>query len=166
MPPKVDPSEKVEVFLRVCGGEAGAMSTLAPKLGPLGVSPKKVGDDIAKATQPWKGMKVSVKLTIQNRIAVPEVLPSASALVIKALKEPPRDRKKEKNIKHNGNIPLEEICKIAKTMRFKSLAVDFKGSVLEILGTCNSVGCKVNGKSPRDIQAGIQSGEIEVVEPK
>ncbi|EGG16767.1 S60 ribosomal protein L12 [Cavenderia fasciculata] len=161
MPPKVDPSEKVEVFLRVAGGEGGAMSTLAPKLGPLGVSPKKVGDDIAKATMPWKGMKVQVKLTIQNRIASAEVLPSASALVIKALKEPPRDRKKEKNIKHHGNIPLEEIVKIARTMRFKSGAVEFKATVLEILGTANSIGCKVNGKSPKEIQAQIKDGSLE-----
>merc|ERR1712071_530949 len=29
------------------------------------------------------------------------IVPSASSLVIKALKEPPRDRKKQKNIKHN-----------------------------------------------------------------
>ena len=60
-------------------------------------SPKKVGDDIAKATQDWKGLKVTVKLTIQNRQAKVEVVPSAASLVIKALKEPPRDRKKQKN---------------------------------------------------------------------
>lgn len=42
-------------------------------------------------------MKVTVKLIIQNRVATVEVVPSASALVIKALKEPARDRKKEKN---------------------------------------------------------------------
>ncbi|KAF2071174.1 hypothetical protein CYY_007509 [Polysphondylium violaceum] len=162
MPPKVDPSEKVEVFLRVCGGEAGAMSTLAPKMGPLGVSPKKVGDEIAKATLPWKGMKVQVKLTIQNRVAVPEVLPTASALIIKALKEPARDRKKEKNIKHHGSVPFEEIVKIAQTLRNKSLAVDFKGTVLEILGTCVSIGCKVNGKAAKEIQKQVQEGALEV----
>ncbi|EFA76249.1 S60 ribosomal protein L12 [Heterostelium album PN500] len=160
MPPKIDPSEKVEVFLRVAGGETGAMSTLAPKMGPLGVSPKKVGDDIAKGTQAWKGLKVQVKLTIQNRVATVEVLPSASALIIKALKEPPRDRKKEKNIKHHGSVPFEEIIKIAKTMRFKSMAIDFQSTVLEILGTANSIGCKVNGKSPRDIQQQIKDGTL------
>ena len=30
-------------------------------------SPKKVGDDIAKATKAWKGLRVTVKLTCQNR---------------------------------------------------------------------------------------------------
>jgi large subunit ribosomal protein L12e len=81
MPPKFDPSSVIEVFLRATGGEVGAASSLAPKIGPLGLSPKKVGEDIAKETKKdWNGLRVTV--------------PSASALVIKALKEPPRDRKK------------------------------------------------------------------------
>ena len=42
----------------------------------------------------WKGLRVTVKLTLQNRQAKVTVIPSAAALVIKALKEPIRDRKK------------------------------------------------------------------------
>lgn len=74
-----------------------ATSSLAPKIGPLGLSPKKVGDDIMKATGDWKGLKVTVKLIIQNRQAKVEIVPSAASLLIKALKEPPRDRKKVKH---------------------------------------------------------------------
>lgn len=37
---------------------------------------------------------MTVKLTVQNRQAKVTVVPSAAALVIKALKEPVRDRKK------------------------------------------------------------------------
>lgn len=66
-------------------------------------SPKKVGEDIAKGTQDWKGLKITVQLTIQNRQAAVSVVPSASSLVIKALKEPPRDRKKQKNSKQLYN---------------------------------------------------------------
>lgn len=79
--PKVDPSEVKEMYeiklfstsscaskfshtvfsltlgilstLRATGGEIGASATLAPKIGPLGLSPKKVGEDIAKATGDW-----------------------------------------------------------------------------------------------------------------
>lgn len=75
------------------------MHKIAPKIGPLGLSPKKVGEDIAKGTKDWKGLRVTVKLTIQNRQAQVSIVPSASSLVIKALKEPPRDRKKDKNSK-------------------------------------------------------------------
>lgn len=37
MPPKVDPNEVKIVFIRAVGGEVGAASTLAPKIGPLGL---------------------------------------------------------------------------------------------------------------------------------
>ena len=102
-----------------------------------------------------------MKLTIQNRQAAVSVVPSASSLVIKALKEPPRDRKKQKNIKHTNSVPLDEIIEIARTMRFKSLAKDLKGTVLEILGTAFSVGCQVDGRSPKEISDEVKSGEIE-----
>jgi len=108
-----------------------------------------------------KGLRVTVKLTIQNRQAAVSVVPSASSLVIKALKEPPRDRKKEKNIKHSKSISLDEIIEIARTMRFKSLAKELKGTVLEILGTAFSVGCQVDGRSPKEISDEIKSGEID-----
>lgn len=44
---------EVSSHLRATGGEVGASSALAPKIGPLGLSPKKVGEDIAKATGDW-----------------------------------------------------------------------------------------------------------------
>ena len=108
-----------------------------------------------------KGLRVTVKLTIQNRQAAVSVVPSASSLVIKALKEPPRDRKKEKNIKHSKSISLDEVIEIARTMRFKSMAKELKGTVKEILGTAFSVGCQVDGRSPKDVSDDIESGEIE-----
>ena len=49
-------------------------------------------------------MRITVKLTIQNRQFKIDVLPSASSLVIKALKEPPRDKKKVKNSKRQKNV--------------------------------------------------------------
>jgi large subunit ribosomal protein L12e len=76
--------------------------------------------------------------------------------------EPPRDRKKEKNIKHAGNIPLDEIYDIARTMRSKSLAKELSGTVKEILGTCQSVGCTVDGQPAHDVIDQINSGELEV----
>lgn len=37
MPPKFDAAQPVVLYLRSVGGESAAMSTLAPKLGPLGL---------------------------------------------------------------------------------------------------------------------------------
>ncbi|KAI1430994.1 ribosomal protein L11 [Xylaria sp. CBS 124048] len=143
MPPKIDPNEIKIIHLRATGGEVGASSALAPKIGPL-------------------GLRVTVRLTIQNRQAAVSVVPTASSLIIKALKEPPRDRKKEKNIKHSKSVPLEDIIEIARTMRFKSFSKDLKGTVKEILGTAFSVGCQVEGRSPRAITEDIDSGAIEI----
>lgn len=162
MPPKFDPTQIVEVICRVVGGEAGGVSSLAPKVGPLGLSPKKIADDIAKATSNYKGMRCTVKLIVQNRQAKVEVVPSAATLIIKALGEPERDRKKTKNIKHNGSLSLDQVVEIAKTMRFKSMAKTFTGTVKEILGTCHSVGCSVDGQPISAIVEKINSGEIDV----
>jgi len=162
MPPKFDPNEIKVVYVRVTGGEVGAVSSLAPKVGPLGLSPKKVGDDIAKATMDWKGLRVTAKLNVQNRQAKVEVVPSAAALIIKALKEPQRDRKKVKNIQHSGNVPLEEIYRIARIMRPRSLSKKFEGTVLEMLGTAQSVGCTIEGEDPHDLIDQIHDGELTV----
>ena len=162
MPPKFDPAAVTVIYVRTVGGEASGVSSLAPKVGPLGLSPKKISDDLQKATGDWKGLRVTCKLTIQNRIAKVEVVPSAAALVIRALKEPARDRKKTKNVKHDGNLSMDEIYSIARVMRERSMAKEFIGTVKEILGTCVSVGCTVDGQSPRDLQSKIDAGEIEV----
>lgn len=82
------------MYLRCTGGEVGVVSALAPKIGPLGLSPKAVDGDTTKATGVWKGLRIKMKMTIQNRQAQTEVVPSASAL-LKALKELPRDRSRK-----------------------------------------------------------------------
>lgn len=161
MPPKFDPNEVKFIYLRAVGGEVGASSALAPKIGPLGLSPKKVGEDIAKASKDFKGIKVTIQLRVQNRQAQASVVPSASSLVITALKEPPRDRKKDKNVKHSGNIPLEEMYNIARQMREKSFGKDLAATTKEVLGTAQSVGCRVEGKNPHDIIDAINDGEID-----
>jgi large subunit ribosomal protein L12e len=76
-----------------------------------------------------------VKLSIQDRQVQTEVVPCASALIIKALKAPPRDRKKQKNIKHSGTITFDEIVTIAQQMRHWPLARELSGTIKEILGT-------------------------------
>ncbi|KAK4767569.1 hypothetical protein SAY86_015319 [Trapa natans] len=119
--------EVVDVYVRVTGGEVGASSSLAPKIGPLGLSPKKIGEDIAKETG------------------------------IGSVSE-----KRTKDIKHSGNISLDDVTEIARVMRPRSMAKDLSGTVKEILGTCVSVGCTVDGKDPKDLQQEITDGDGDV----
>jgi large subunit ribosomal protein L12e len=154
----------VIVYLKVVGGEVTSAAALAPKCGPLGLPPKKVGEDIQKATADWRGIKIQIEVMVQNRNCFVSVLPTAAPLVIKALKEGPRDRKKVKNVKHNGNLKFDDIIDIAKKLRPKSFAREFKGTVKEVVGTCVSVGCTIDGKSPKEINTLIDDGEIEINE--
>lgn len=98
------------------------------------------------------------------------------------MKEPPRDRKKQKNstlfffvyfvylcgsfffclVKHSGNITFDDILSVAKTMRPRSMARNLDGTCKEILGTAQSVGCTVDGRPPHDIIDDINSGSIEI----
>lgn len=41
-------------------------SVLAPKVGPLGMSPKKVGDDIVKGTSQWKAGKGTSRRSLRK----------------------------------------------------------------------------------------------------
>ena len=149
--------------MKVVGGEVTSAAALAPKCGPIGLPPKKVGEDIQKATKDWKGVKIEIEIAVQNRQCTVKVLPTAAPLLIQALKEGGRDRKKTKNITHSGNIKLDDIIAISKTMRAanKSMAINFDGTCKEILGTAVSLGCTVDGKSPKEVQELIDSGEIK-----
>ena len=153
MPPKaaIDPNEKKYIYMKVVGGEIAPAAALAPRCAPCGLAPKKVGEDIQKATKDWRGIKIYIEIMVQNRQATVSICPTAAPLILKALKEPPRDRKKTKNVVHNGKLSLDNIIAIAKEMRPKSMAASFKGTVLEVLGTCVSVGCTIDGKSPKDV---------------
>ena len=85
-------------------------------------------------------------------------------MILKALNEPVRDRKKTKNIVHNGNVTLDQIIDIARQMRERSMARTLAGTVKEMLGTAFSIGCTVNGESPRDMQQMIDDEEVEIPE--
>ncbi|KAK2113359.1 60S ribosomal protein L12 [Saguinus oedipus] len=153
MPPKFNPNKIEVIYLRCTEGEVGGTPVLAPKISHPGLSPKKVGDDIAKATGDWKGLRIAVKVTIQNRQAQIE------ALINKSLEEPPRDE--TENIKHSGNITSDEIVNIARQTRHQLLARELSGTIKDILGTAQSVGCDADGRHPHDIIDGINSGAVE-----
>merc|ERR1711924_557540 len=136
----------------------------SPKVGPHKLSPKSVGEDLCKATKEWKGMNVTCKLLVQNRKVTVEVVPSATALVINALKEPPRDRKKVKNIAHDGNISWDDVYGVARAMRARSNAKKLEGTILEVLGTCRGLGCTIDGEDAEDCTEAIHSGEHECPE--
>ena len=170
-PPKGKPAagggsdEMKFITMKVVGGEPQSNAVLSAKLAPFGCNPKKAGETISKGTQEYTNIRIYVKLSIQSReIKNVEVMPTCCAYIIKALKEPKRQRKKEKGavFKHTGNLSFEQIKKIAENMRPKSLAREMKGTVKEVLGSCVAVGITVDGKSPKDVQKDIDAGKYKI----
>jgi large subunit ribosomal protein L12e len=49
-------------------------------------------------------------------------------------------------------------------MRSRSMAKTLRGTVKEMLGTAFSVGCTVNGKSPKDLCDDIDEGTVTIPE--
>ena len=164
MKPGMD-TEMKYVSMKIVGGEAPSNAVLSSKLSPFGCNPKKAGETISKSTQEYTNIRIYVKLSIQSReIKNVELLPTCSAHIIKALKEPKRQRKKEKGavFKHTGNLTMDQIKTIAKAMQNKSLSRELKGTVKEVLGSCVAVGITVEGKSPKDVQKEIDEGKIHI----
>jgi len=159
----MDPTAIVEVFVRVTGGEVGAASSLAPKLGPLGLSPKKIGEDIAKeTTKDWKGLRVTVKLTPADRQAKIAVVPSAAALVIKGAQGARAAKPQEGAATSStaGASRIDDVIEVARVMRpAQHGASELQGTVKEILGTCVSVGCHSGrARAPRTCKRPLTRG--------
>lgn len=65
-------------------------------------------------------------------------------------------------VKHNGDITFDEVVSIARIMRERSMARILAGTVKEILGTAQSIGCTIDGQHPHDVIDAISNGEMEV----
>jgi large subunit ribosomal protein L12e len=160
--PAVADTEMKFVTLKVVGGEPPSNAILSAKLSPYGCNPKKAGEEISKNTKEFTNIRIYVKLSIQSReIKAVELLPTCSALIIKDLKEPVRQRRKNKGAvyKHTGNLTLEQVKNIAKKMNHKTLSREFKGTVKEVLGSCLAVGITVDGKNPKEVTAEVENGQ-------
>ena len=157
-------SGEVIIRARVWGGESGVTAKLAPRLGPLGVNSGAVGQQVAKVTEEYKGYRCTVQITIVDRQATVTVVPATSTLIIHALQETKRDRKKVKNVKHTGSLSIDTVIDIAKQMRHKSMSKTLAGTVKEVLGTMQAMGARCEGQDAKAIQAKITNGEMAIPE--
>lgn len=140
------------------GGKAAAGPAMGQVLGPLGVN---IGDVIAKIneqTKDYAGMKVPVKVIVDDATKEFEITvgtPPASSLI---LAEAGLEKGAQVQTEPVGNISIEQAAKIAKMKYGDLLGVDLKNKVKEILGSCVTMGIKVENQDPRDIQQKIDAG--------
>ena len=153
---------KQKINALVEAGKASAGPPLGPALGPLGVNIGEVIARINKETASFSGMSVPVDVIVDSDTKTFEIkvgMPPTSQLILKELgvKKGSKDPKTEKI----GNIAIEQVIKIAKTKQDSMLAYELKKAVLEVVGTCQSMGVLVEGEEPKDVVEMIGQGKFD-----
>lgn len=143
----------------VTGGQASAGPPLGPALGPLGVNIMEIINAINTKTKDFEGMKVPVTVSVDTKTKKWEVtigIPSASALILK-----------EAGIQKGsgtsgstwvGDISVDSLVKVAKAKLDSSYASSLKSVAKEVVGTCLTLGIKIEGKTPKEFTAEINAG--------
>ncbi len=152
-------AQVVEVLVE--GGKASPGPPLGPALGPMGVNVAQVVKAINEKTKDYAGMQVPVRIEIDpntKEFTISIGTPPTTALIKKELgiEKGSGNARTEKV----GDLSLEQVVKIARMKKDNSLSYDIKGVVLEVLGTCVSMGVTVEGKDPREVQKLIKNNEI------
>jgi large subunit ribosomal protein L11 len=144
----------------VTGGAASAGPPLGPALGPLGVNIMEIISAINTKTKDFEGMKVPVTVIVNTDTKKYQIeigIPSAAALIMK-----------EAGITKGsgtsgtawaGDITMDSVIKVANAKLEKSYASSLKSVAKTIIGTCVSLGVKIEGKTPKEITAEINEGK-------
>jgi len=151
--------KKQVVEVLVSGGAATAGPPLGPALGPLGVNVKLIVDEINERTKDFKGMRVPVKVIVDvdtKEFEIEVGIPTTTALIAK-----------EANIEKGssqpgrefvGNISFDQVLRISKIVNQKLGLPDLKKVVLQVVGSCVSIGVTVDGKNPKEVTRIIKEG--------
>ena len=153
-------SKKQSVNVMVDGGAATAGPPLGPALGPMGVNAGKVVQDINKATESFKGMKIPVEVIVDSGTKEYEIVvgtPPTSALLIKAAGVEKAGGAKETV----ADLGFEQILEIAKSKRSALLSKTLKSAVKEIAGACQSLRFTINGLTPKELIAQVNEGKFD-----
>lgn len=150
-------AETIEAL--VDGGKASAGPPLGPALGPTGINIMQVVNEINAKTKDFAGMKVPVKVIIEPKdksFTIEVGTPPATALV--------KDVAKIGKGAHNAatetvaDMKIEDIAKIARMKGGDLAGKSIMHKCKEIAGTCVSMGVKIEGKDPREVQKELEAG--------
>ena len=132
---------------------------IAQKLGPLGINMGQVIQEINKATESFKGLKVPVELDIDTatkKFTVKVFSPPISELIKKelGLEKASGDHKKLKA----GNMAIEQVISITKTKFPNMLSKTLKSAIKAAVGSCASLGLLIENKETKEIEREIEQG--------
>jgi large subunit ribosomal protein L11 len=115
---------------------------------------------INEKTKDFEGMKVPVTVNVDKKTkqwTVEVGIPSAAALILK-----------EAGIQKGsgtsgatwvGEITADSVIKVAKLKIDSSYALSVRTAAKEVIGTCLSLGIKVDGKNPKEATSELESGK-------
>ena len=149
-----------DISVLIEAGKATAAAPLGPALGPLGVNIGEIVEQINKKTASYSGMKVPVKIHVDSASKDFEISvgsPPTSALLKKELGL----QKATDNPKQNfvGNMTMDQVKKVAEMKIDNLTSYRLKSAMREIIGSCNSLGIKIDGKPAKQVQREIRHGE-------
>ena len=153
-------AETVEVLVE--GGKATPGQPLGPALGPLGVNIPKIVAEINNKTKAFNGMKVPVKIIIDSKTKDFEIkvgTPPTASLITKELGVE-KGSGSSKTVKV-GNLSMEQAVRIAQMKGDSLMGKDLKRQVLEVVGTCTSMGVTIEGQDSKAVRADILAGKFD-----
>jgi len=149
--------EKQIINVLVTGGEASAGPPLGPALGPLGVNVLGI---VNKQTGDFKGMRVPVKVEVDKetkQFTISVGTPTTSALIAKESGIPKGSAKPNTDLV--GDLTIDRVISIAKSKIAGSYAASVKSAAKEVVGSCVSMGVKVEGMDAREFMKEIDAGK-------
>lgn len=115
---------------------------------------------INEKTKDFEGMKVPVTVLVDpdtKKWDIEVGIPSAAALILKEAGI--QKGSGTSGTEWVGDVTIDIIAKIANTKLEKSYASSLKSVAKTIIGTCLTLGIKVEGKTPKEITAEITEGK-------
>lgn len=146
----------------VDGGKATAGPPIGPSLGPLGVNVPLIVDKINELTKDFAGMRVPIKVIIDvdtKEFEVEVGIPTTPALIAKEAKIEKGSSNPGKE--YVGNVTFDQVVKIAKILSKKIKAKNLRSLVLQVIGTCVSMGVKVENMSPKEVTKLVKEGKYD-----
>lgn len=144
------------------GGSASAGPPLGPQLGPLPVDIGAVVGSINEKTAAYEGMEVPVDVTVDEDTGDFEIevgTPPAAALIKE--KAGIESGSGEPNTVVVADLDFDTVIQIAEMKRPDLNALDLRGAVKEIIGSCDSMGVTIDGQDPRDVHKQIDDGAYD-----
>ena len=106
---------------------------------------------INEKTSEFKGMKIPVTVTVDSdtkKLEIEVGIPSASALLLKEAGI--QKGSGTSGTEWVGEVTADAITKVANVKLESSYATSLKSVAKQIVGTCGSLGIKIEGKTPKE----------------